>query len=309
MIENIQLYPIGVIERDTGIGRDTLRVWERRYGFPDPVRNAKGERVYPEIQLRRLQRIRRLLDRGIRPGKLLPLSEEALDGLESSLQPAATEPLDEAIREILDAIGSADAWQVEGLLRRQYKKQGMQALILDTVVPLLRRVGELWIGGKLQVFQEHFLSEQLIRFLNAEISAMQNNSDGKPLVVLATLPGEEHTLGLLMLSALLSSRGISVINLGGEVPMDQIGHAVQQFQADVAGITFSASYQYRNIRQHLLELRELLGDDVAIWAGGEGVRRLRKLPAGVIKCSSLEELPLPAGTPGKTHEPGKVTAR
>ena len=79
--ENIQLYPIGDSERDTGIGRDMLRVWERRYGFPDPLRNTKGERVYPERQLRRLQRIRRLLDRGMRPGKLLPLSEDALDGL------------------------------------------------------------------------------------------------------------------------------------------------------------------------------------------------------------------------------------
>ena len=225
MIENTQLYPIGMIERDTGIGRDTLRVWERRYGFPKPVRNAKGERVYPEIQLRRLQRIRRLLDRGIRPGKLLPLSEDALDGLEASLQPAAPELLDETVREILDAMRSADTWQVERLLRRQHEKQGMQAFILRTVVPLLHRVGELWIGGKLQVFQEHFLSEQLTRFLNTEISAMQKRA-GKPLVVLATLPGEEHTLGLLMLTAMLSARGISVINLGGEVAMDQIGHAV-----------------------------------------------------------------------------------
>jgi len=293
MIENIQVYSIGVIERDTGIGRDTLRVWERRYGFPDPVRNAKGERVYPEAQLRRLQRIRRLLDRGVRPGKLLPLSEEALDGLEARLQPAAPERLDKTVTEILNAIRSADAWQVESLLRSHYQQQGMQAFIIGTVVPLLHRVGELWIGGKLQVFQEHFLSEQLIRFLNTEISTMQKSA-GKPLVVLATLPGEEHTLGLLMLTAMLSSRGISVINLGGEVPMDQIGHAVQQFQADVAGITFSGAYQYRNIRQHLLELRELLPDNVDIWTGGEGVRRLRKLPAGVIKFNSLEKLPLPA---------------
>lgn len=57
--ENI--YPTGVVERDTGIGCDTLRVWERRYGFPGPVRSEKGERIYPELQLRRLQRIRRLL--------------------------------------------------------------------------------------------------------------------------------------------------------------------------------------------------------------------------------------------------------
>ena len=57
MIVITKLYPIGVIERDTGIGRDRLRVWERRYGFPDPVRNAKGERVYPEAQLRQLMRV------------------------------------------------------------------------------------------------------------------------------------------------------------------------------------------------------------------------------------------------------------
>ena len=308
MIENDQVYSIGVIERDTGIGRDTLRVWERRYGFPEPVRNAKGERVYPEIQLRRLQRIRRLLDRGIRPGKLLPLSDEALDGLEARLQPAAPKLLDDTVRAILDAMRSADACQVESLLRRQYEKQRMQAFILRTVVPLLHRVGELWIGGKLQVFQEHFLSEQLIRFLNTQISTLQKSA-GKPRFVLATLPGEEHTLGLLMLTAMLSSRGASVINLGGEVPMDQIGRAVEQFHANVVGITFSASYQYRNIRQHLLELRELLADDVDIWTGGEGVRRLRKLPAGVTKFNSLEKLPLPAEAPGETHELRKETAQ
>ncbi len=93
MIENNGFFPIGVVERDTGIGRDTLRVWERRYGFPRPVRDAKGERSYPEDQLRRLQRTRRLLDRGMRPGKLLPLSEDALDKLEASLLPEVSEQL------------------------------------------------------------------------------------------------------------------------------------------------------------------------------------------------------------------------
>ena len=59
------MFTIGTVERATGIGRDTLRIWERRYGFPKPVRNEKGERIYSESQLRRLQRIRRLLDQGI----------------------------------------------------------------------------------------------------------------------------------------------------------------------------------------------------------------------------------------------------
>jgi len=290
MAENKGLYSIGVVERDTGIGRDTLRVWERRYGFPEPVRNEKGERAYSEMQLRRLQRIRRLLDLGMRPGKLLPLSEGALDKLEAGLQPGTPQQPEKAVSALLDAICSADAGRVEYLLRKRYEKQGMKGFILETVAPLLTTVGELWVSGKLQVFQEHFLSEQLVRFLNAEM-AKTGKITGQPRVLLATLPGEEHTLGLLMVAALLSSRGIPVINIGSEVPMDQIVRAVQQFHADVVGITFSGAYPYRNIRPHLSELRELIPDAVEVWTGGEGVHRLRKLPRGVTRFTSLENLP------------------
>ena len=194
MIENKTLFPIGVVERDTGIGRDTLRVWERRYGFPAPLRDEKGERKYPAIQLSRLQRIRRLLDQGLRPGKLLPLSEDALDELETSLQPEKPEQLDKTVSALLEAIRCADAGRVENLFRMQYEKQGLEKFILETVVPLLNTLGELWVGGKLEIFQEHLLSEQLIRFLNTAIATLQK-STSKPLVLLATLPGEEHTLG------------------------------------------------------------------------------------------------------------------
>ena len=291
MAEQEGLYPIGVVERDTGIGRDTLRVWERRYGFPEPVRNDKGERIYPERQLRHLQRIRRLLDQGMRPGKLLPLGEQALDELEANLladQQKAPAPV---VNALLEAMMSTDAGQVDTLLRKQYDAQGMREFILRTLVPLLTAVGEYWAGGKLQIFQEHFLSQQLIRFLNTEIDRLQQHAR-KPCVLLATLPGEEHTLGLLMVAAMLSSHGVSTINIGGEVPMDQIARAVAQFNADIVGITFSGAYQYKSIRPHLYELRELLPVDIDIWVGGEGVRRQRKLPHGVTKFTTLEKLPL-----------------
>ena len=291
MIENDQLYSIGVVERDTGIGRDTLRVWERRYGFPEPVRSEKGERKYSEKQLRQLQRIRRLLDQGMRPGKLLPLGEEGLDELEASMQSQQPVQLEQTVSELIESIHSADAELLESLLQRQYQQQGMQGFILKTVVPLLNTVGEFWARGKLQIFQEHFLSQQLIRFLNTEIAKLQRHAR-KPRVLLATLPGEEHTLGLLMVAAMLSSHGVSIINIGAEVPMDQIGHAVEQFNVDIVGITFSGAYQYRNIRTHLIELRELIPEDIEIWTGGEGVRRLRKLPVGITKFSTLEKLPL-----------------
>ena len=52
---------IAAVERDTGLSKDTLRVWERRYGFPAPMRDRFGERLYPLEQVDRLRLIRRLM--------------------------------------------------------------------------------------------------------------------------------------------------------------------------------------------------------------------------------------------------------
>ena len=82
---------IAAVERDTGIGKDTLRVWERRYGFPTPHRDAHGERVYPMVQVEKLRVVKRLMDQGYRPGRIVAQSMEALQHLsrgEATLQSA-----------------------------------------------------------------------------------------------------------------------------------------------------------------------------------------------------------------------------
>ena len=285
---NHQYLSIGAVERDSGIARDTLRVWERRYGFPEPLRNDKGERIYPEGQLRRLQRIRRLLDQGLRPGKVVMLNDADLDMLESELYPDDT--TNDSVEHLLTVLQSSDSSELEDRLSALYQQQGMEQFITETVIPLLYTVGERWAKGKLQIFEEHLLSEVLTRFLNSEISRLQKNTR-KPRVLLATLPGEEHTLGLLMFAALLSSRNISVTNLGGEVPLDQIVLAVDRLNADVLGITFSGAYQYENIRSNVNELRDSIPENVDLWLGGEGVKRMRKLPKGVTRFTSFDKLP------------------
>ena len=285
---NYQYLSIGAVERDSGIARDTLRIWERRYGFPDPIRNDKGERIYPEGQLRRLQRIRRLLDQGLRPGKVVVLEDADLERLEAELYPVET--TNDSIECILSVLQGSDGSELEDTLSQIHQQQGMEAFITGTVAPLLYAVGERWAKGRLQIFEEHLLSEVLIRFLNGKISELQKNTR-KPRVLLATLPGEEHTLGLLMVSALLSARNVSVTNLGGEVPLDQIVLAVDRLNADVLGITFSGAYQYENIRNNMKELRDTIPGNVDLWLGGEGVKRMRKLPTGVARFTSFDKLP------------------
>src|ERR1700758_2508741 len=72
-------FGIAAVERETGLSKDTLRVWERRYGFPRPLRDAHGERSYPADQVMRLRMIRRLMDQGLRPGAIVGSSDAELE--------------------------------------------------------------------------------------------------------------------------------------------------------------------------------------------------------------------------------------
>jgi len=282
---------IGAVERDTGIGRDTLRVWQRRYGYPVPQRNTRGERVYSEQQLRQLQRIKRLMAFGYRPGKLLRMQEEQLSEIEQVAE-AQTSGLEiSEVSQMIAAVKSVDASVVWELLQASYSHRGMTGFITETVVPLLRTVGELWAAGELQIYQEHFLSQLLERFLSVQVAELQKKAK-KPRVLLATLPGEEHTLGLSMLAAMLSYHKVSVLNLGSSVPMEQISMAADQYNIDIVGVTFSGAYHYGSIRSDIEELRWRLNDDIDIWVGGEGTRRLRKLPGNTLRFTDLTRLPV-----------------
>jgi DNA-binding transcriptional MerR regulator len=75
-----QLLTISAVERETGLSKDILRAWERRYGFPLPERNARGDRRYPQQQVERLRKIKRLVDHGFRPSKIMT-GETKLDWL------------------------------------------------------------------------------------------------------------------------------------------------------------------------------------------------------------------------------------
>lgn len=57
-------FSIGSVERETGLSKDLLRAWEKRYGFPAPERDAQGDRIYPAPQVEKLRLLRRLIDDG-----------------------------------------------------------------------------------------------------------------------------------------------------------------------------------------------------------------------------------------------------
>lgn len=285
------MFPIGAVEKDTGIARDTLRIWERRYGFPVPERNTKGERIYSKQQVRLLQFIKRLLDQGIRPGKVVGLDESELNTIAEELLPLEKiEPVNQScLTQLIDCVANHDSKRLWELLDQTLIHQGLKNFIIDTIAPLIHIVGEKWARGEMRIFEEHFVTRQLTLFLDSVISKIPLTPSSKT-VLLATLPGESHSLGLLMLESLLRDHGSMVVNLGTEMPMEQLTLATEQYQAQAVFLSFSGAYNSNGIRTELLDLAERLPEHVSIYVGGAGVKRMRKLPKQIIIKNQLQDI-------------------
>ena len=269
---------ISAVERDTGLSKDTLRMWERRYGFPEPHRDANGERIYPLSQVQKLRLVKRLMDRGHRPGKIISRSVDDLITL-GSLPERGLEATPE-VQRCMTLLKAHQLPDVRRQLAHALMTQGLQRFVIETVAPLNVAVGNAWMRGDLAIFEEHLYTEQIQAILRNALAAIQHQGR-TPRVLLTSFPNESHGLGLLMVEVLLCVEGAFCIALGTETPLGEIAQAARAHNADIVALSFSAAFNERLAAAGLAELRAQLPDSVPIWAGGTAMTRLRKPVPGV----------------------------
>jgi methanogenic corrinoid protein MtbC1 len=279
---------IGAVERDTGFSKDTLRVWEKRYRFPAPARDQFGERVYSSSEVEKLRAVKRLMDLGHRPGKIISMSLGELGALAGESSDRQTCP-----GELLPLLGMIKAHRIEVLrqhLSHTLMRQGLLSFLLDTVVPLNRTVGDLWARGDFQIFEEHLYTEALQAVMRGALNAMQR-TDAAPRVLLTTLPGEQHGLGLLMAEAILVVEGCACVSLGTQTPVQDIVLAAGSQRADVVALSFSAAFPAAQVWDALKEMRQHLPVNISVWAGGGNAVLAKRVAESVTVISGLDRIP------------------
>ena len=277
---------ISAVERETGLSKDVLRMWERRYGFPKPARDDNGERQYAVAETAKLRAIKRLMDIGVRPGKIIGLALDELDALANARAPLRVEPAPAMERDVLAMLKMHDAPALQNALAQWLMRQGLQRFVIETLAPLNRLVGEAWMRGELHVFEEHLYTEQVQGSLRTAINTFPRQV-GHPRVLLTTLPNEQHGLGLLMVEALLAPEGAQCVSLGPQTPLDDVRRAAVAHAIDIVALSFSAAFPVRQATESLARLRRHLPPPVALWAGGDMTRRVRKTLPGVVLLPDL----------------------
>ena len=269
------------IERETGFGKEQLRKWRQRFGFPPKESNVDGKIAYSDQTVEQLHLIRRLLEAGFRPAQVVGKTVLELEKLklELGLNALVYAP-DESIVSLIEYIKLNDLKGFLSLLIKKRGKQIMLDFVQNTIAPLMIGIGEAWRRDEIDIHHEHLCSAHIERYLHAEILRLRPR-EGLPVILLALPPGEHHLLGLLMAEAVLAEEGATTINIGSGIPLNNLKLAAITCKADVVALSFSFAHPSKDILPTILHFRRLLPPEIQIWIGGAGISVIRKKPKGV----------------------------
>jgi methanogenic corrinoid protein MtbC1 len=270
-----------------------LRAWESRYGLLKPIRSAGGYRLYGAEDERRVREVVALRDQGVSAveaaRRVLAAERAGVSALEPSRElddlppghaaspsgPAPTGDTGRApaslrsdppmlVAQLLDAVSALDEDRAHAVLDTAFVERSVESAIVDVVLPLLRRIGEMWELGRIGVAQEHFASSLLRRRLGA-LSLTWGVGSG-PVAVLACPPGEFHDIVLLSFGVLLGRAGWRIRYLGPDTPVHSLAGAAKIARADAVVL---ACRRPTGFRAHAKALHRL-SQEYPLWLAGRG---------------------------------------
>ena len=291
---------IGELAAKVGVSTHVLRAWESRYGLLRPVRSAGGYRLYGHEDERRVREVIALRDQGVSAaeasrrvlaterGGASGYDDDSDDGSDragaadggrgssgvgtasgvgtpnGSAPPGLRADPPMLVAQLLDAVTALDEDRAHAVLDTAFHERSVESAIIDVLLPLFVRVGEMWELGRIGIAQEHFASSLVRRRLGA-LSLTWGVGTG-PVAVLACPPGEFHDIVLLSFGVLLGRAGWRIRYLGPDTPIHSLSQAARLTQADAVVL---ACRRPTGFRGHASALRRL-SEDHPVWLAGRG---------------------------------------
>lgn len=262
---------IGEISGTTGIMKERLRIWERRYGFPDPIRGDNGERQYSMKHLVRLQLVKGLLKLGYRPGNVMRLQMEELILLSSKAQAhmaSSAHDRPAVFQLCLDLVKEQNRKMLRSRLQEELLSAGLINFVVRVAAPLTRMVNVGRTTGQFTVFETYLCNSVLESIMRRAISLVTRNDltiEARPKVLLAAAPQDRSVVELQLIEAIFASEGAQCISLAVATPLKEIITRGRGQNVDIVVVSFSHKISQRSAIENIRKLQGEFGSKLQVF--------------------------------------------
>jgi 5-methyltetrahydrofolate--homocysteine methyltransferase len=162
---------------------------------------------------------------------------------------------------------------VEEWIDRSVDKIGAVPTLNEVLLPAMKEVGDKFGAGELIlpfVLQSAEVMKRAVAQLENYLERIEGHSKGK--VVIATVFGDVHDIGKSLVNTILTNNGYSVVDLGKQVPIEQIIEAAVEHDADAIGLSALLVSTSKQMPACIAELHER-GLAYPVLLGGAAINR------------------------------------
>jgi DNA-binding transcriptional MerR regulator/methylmalonyl-CoA mutase cobalamin-binding subunit len=281
-MDKSNIFTIRYVSQRTGLSPHVIRAWEKRYQAVVPHRSPKNRRLYSEKDVQRLQLLKKITELGHSISQIASLNSKKLLGLtqqgEASVtrkqnkiaRPSPSVSATEHFKTCLTAVINLDPVSLEHCYDQAAIDLTRPALINEVIVPLFQEIGDLWRKGSLKIINEHMATTVTRNFLMNMLRATYI-SDPAPGIVIATMVGQWHDIGALIIALTAAENGWRPLYYGPNLPSEEIATGVKHSGARALAISIIYLLEQEPLVEELRKLRRYIGADLPLFVGGRVV--------------------------------------
>jgi DNA-binding transcriptional MerR regulator/methylmalonyl-CoA mutase cobalamin-binding subunit len=263
----------------TGLSKDVIRVWERRFDLLKPTRGANRYRNYSDEDVALLRYLKEQLDAGGSIGELSKLGREELLGRARASAPQVSfvdNTFGRLLRELLSTLDPFDRVTFEKRLNGAVAVVPFEEALHGILLPLQEQVGRLWHDGHVNIAIEHYVTKQIQQKIFSAMNQLPVAEFGAKVVV-ACPPGEEHDIAALAVAYRCRVRGCRVYYLGANVPIASLANLCRTVKPDLTLISFPLAQSDDKATELVEHLTREVAPASRVAVGGNGALAMRSL--------------------------------
>ena len=267
----MNIHRIHRVAKLTGLSKDVIRVWERRYGLVKPSRSSNRYREYSDEEVALLRFVKAQMEQGATIGSLAAEGHDPIIARMHVATPVSVEeqkPHERLLDDLMESLHPLNKAGFERRLNGAVAVIPFEEAVQRILLPLQRRVGELWHQGRLNVAVEHYVTKIIQQKLFSVMNQLPVNEFG-PRILIACPEGETHEIGAQAVAYIAAMRGCHVYYLGPNLPSSDLATFCETIKPDLVLLSLTEIKEEAAALQQLKEL-EKLATRWSVGVGGQG---------------------------------------